>query len=112
VILFGQRSALVLAAQLPAVSGLAKNERYNAQGMLKALQVDKDSGENELDELKPRMFEVLRLTKSFIESKILCKNISEIWVLYTLADRGQLINRDRGNRDIFDYKMDVQVKDI
>jgi len=79
VILFGRRSGLVFAVQLSATSWLAKNERYKAQEVLTAFHVDKDSGESEFDELKPRMCEVHEYR--FIESKILCKNISEIWVL-------------------------------
>jgi len=44
VILFGQRFALVFAEQLSAISRLAKSERYNAQEVLTAHQVDEDLG--------------------------------------------------------------------
>jgi len=53
VILFGQKSALVFAVQLSAISRFANNARYNAQ-VLTALQIDKESSENDFDEPKPR----------------------------------------------------------
>jgi len=52
-----RKFALLFAVQLSATSRLANNERCNAQ-VLTTLQVDKDSNENEFDDLKPRICEV------------------------------------------------------
>jgi len=89
VILFGQRSALVYAVQLPAISTLAK---IKGKMHTKCLQFKLINTPMKINLMSSNQ-ECMRSTKSSIESKILCKNISKIWVL-TLADRDQLIKRD------------------
>jgi len=92
VLLSGQRPAPVSAVQLSAIPRLAKNERKDAQKCSKLFKLIKTT---EKMNLMSSSRVCVRLTKSWIKSKILCKNISEIWELIYCFGRQRSTNQQK-----------------